>query len=102
MTQAAPIPPLCGPPNAALGGRVASLQRDLDEEMAARARAEREAGDLRELARDLQRSAEGLEAESRMLWRLLGTRLLKGSAPFAVAGLVGGFAAVLLVHWAGF
>jgi DNA transposition AAA+ family ATPase len=101
VTESAPIPFPADAHRAALVARLAALRHDLDAETAARAGAESEADEARELVRDLRRRVAGLEAENGALRKLLGLRLMQGAWPFALAGLASGFLAVLAVRWVG-
>jgi hypothetical protein len=98
VSVSAPVPFPRDQRHAALVARLAALRHDLDDEMAARARAEAEAGAL---VRELRLRLEAEERVTRRLRRTLGSRLLRGAWPFVLAGLAGGFLAVLALRWAG-
>jgi hypothetical protein len=51
--------------------------------------------------RDLQTRLAWTETDRDRLLRALGSRLLQGAWPFALAGLTAGFACVALIRWAG-
>jgi hypothetical protein len=101
MTQAATVPFPADAHRAALVARLIKLSRELDAETVARAGAETEADEARELVRGLQLRLAWTKADRDRLLRALGSRLLQGAAPFVLAGLVGGFVAVVLLRWAG-
>lgn len=101
MTQPAPISFPNHSQRAALVARLTTLSRELRAEMAARARAEAEADETRELARDLQTRLAWAEADRARLLRALGSKLLEGAPPFVLAGLTAGFLSVLLLRWTG-
>lgn len=72
--------------HATLADRLATLRRDLDDEMAARARAEANADDARDLADDLRDRLRHAEAANASLRWVLRSRLL----PWAVYGVSAG------------
>lgn len=119
MTEMIPAPAPCPyrpeTGHAALVGRIAGLRHELDRATAARDRAgieleaERSARIHAETMHDealaLLRELRGRLADEKRVtdWlrRALVTRLLHGAAPFALAGLVGGFLAVVALRLAG-
>jgi phytoene dehydrogenase-like protein len=101
VSVSAPVPFPRDQRHAALVARLAALRHDLDDEMAARARAEAEADEAGALVRELRLRLEAEERVTRWLRRTLGSRLLRGAWPFVLAGLAGGFLAVLALRWAG-
>jgi hypothetical protein len=106
MTQPAPVPFLRAYTpqelHAALRDRCTGLRRELAVEMAARARAEAEADEARDLLLEVQRRLRAEERVTRRLRRALASRLLRGAAPFALAGLAAGFGATILLRLGGF